>query len=316
MLTAGLLILAGLCALITGAEVLVRGAVWIALRLGISPMTIGLTLVAFGTSAPELMVSLEAARLQRADIALSNVLGSNLANVLLIVGVAASMRRIRLYVDRMECWFMLLATALAGVPYLLGTGIDRLLGSGMVVLLLCFCWLLLHRERRRPEAHRTTATAPGGAPRWALNVAFVLLGLGLLKYGADWLIDGAIDVARVLGMSEVLIGMTIVAVGTSLPELATSVVAARRGHPEIAVGNILGSNIFNIGMVLGLTALVFPLPVAHAATGPLMVATAVSAVVLVAVLRQFQGVPRGVGAAFLLSWGGYVAWEIMRSLGA
>ncbi len=314
MLHACLLILAGLVALIVAADLLVRGAVWIALRLGISPMTVGLTLVAFGTSAPELMVSLDAAAKDMGTIALANVLGSNNANILLIVGAAALIRRIRIHVARLELLFLLLATALAGLPYVLGCHVERWLGVLMLLMLLAFCWALLHRERHRPAAHHPTPPRPpGGAGRWLLNVGLVLVGLLGLKYGADWLIDGSSAVARHFGMGEALIGMTVVAVGTSLPELATSVVAARKDQPEIAVGNILGSNIFNVGLVLGAASLIFPLPVVHAETGALMGATVVSAILLCVVLRAAGGVPRAMGGAFLLGWIGYVGWEVWRA---
>lgn len=313
MFTAVLQILGGLVALILGAEALVRGAVWIALRLGISPMTVGLTLVAFGTSAPELMVSLEAAREGRAAIAVSNVLGSNVANVLLIVGVAALIQRIRLEVDRLECWFMLLATALAAVPYLAGGQLGRPLGAAMLAMLVLFCWLLLYRERQRGRQPELQTRPAGGAARWAVQLGLIALGLLALKYGADWLITGSVTIAQEFGMSDALIGMTIVAIGTSLPELATTIVAARRQQPEIAVGNVLGSNVFNIGSVLGLTALVMPLPVDRAETGPLMVMTGVSAVALCLVLRTWSGVPRGVGLGFLLAWCGYAGWETWRT---
>ena len=308
-----LAIAAGLVLLVIGADLLVRGAVWIALTLGMSRMAVGLTLVAMGTSMPEMLVSLTAARSGHSAIAMANVLGSNVANVLLIVGIAAAIRRIQLRTDRLELVFLLVATAVAAVPFLFVPSVDRALAGGMVVMLAVFCLLLLRRERSRLQhpglepPHRATATG------WLVHLAVLAVGLLLLAYGAEWLVDGSVAIARSYGVSDAIIGMTVVAVGTSLPELATSAVAAARGQPEIAVGNVLGSNIFNVGAVLGIAALVQPFPVDTAALGGLMVATAASALLLAAVLRLQHGVRRGMGVLFVLAYAGYIAFEIRTS---
>jgi len=311
-----LAIAVGLVLLVVGADLLVRGAVWIALTLGMSRMAVGLTLVAMGTSMPEMLVSLTAARSGHSAIAMANVLGSNLANVLLIVGIAAAIRRIHLRTDWLELLFMLLATALVAVPFVAAPSVDRPLAGGMVAMLVIFCLLLLRRERTRLEhpGHETPhrATLVG----WLVHLIVLTVGLALLAYGAEWLVDGAVVIARSLGTSDAIIGMTVVAVGTSLPELATSAVAAARGQPEIAVGNILGSNIFNVGCVLGISALVQPFAVEQAALGGLMVATAASALLLAAVLRLQHGVSRTMGVLFVLGYAGYLAWEIHGSRGA
>jgi cation:H+ antiporter len=309
-------IVVGLVLLVVGADLLVRGAVWIALTLGMSRMAVGLTLVAMGTSMPEMLVSLTAARSGHSAIAMANVLGSNVANVLLIVGIAAAIRGIRLRTDWLELAFMLLATALAAVPFLAAPSVDRPLAGGMVAMLALFCLLLLRRERTRLE-HPGHEPAPRATPvGWLVHLGVLAVGLGLLVVGAEWLVDGSVVVARSLGVSDAIIGMTVVAVGTSLPELATSTVAAARGQPEIAVGNVLGSNIFNVGCVLGLSALVQPFGVDRAALGGLMVATAGSALLLAAVLRLQHGVNRRTGAVFLLVYAGYLAWEIRAAGGA
>jgi cation:H+ antiporter len=308
-----LAIAAGLVALVVGADLLVRGAVWIALSIGMSHMAVGLTLVAMGTSMPELMVSLTAARMGSSEIAMANVIGSNVANVLLIVGTAAAVCAVKLHVRWFELLFMLLATALACLPFVLDAEMSRPIAGSMVVMLVLFCGLLMRRERAhattpgRPPTHRATAVG------WLLNVLFLVLGFLLLAYGAEWLVDGAVVVAKSLGLSQAVIGMTIVAIGTSLPELATSIVAAVRKQPEIAIGNVVGSNIFNVGAVLGIAALIRPFPVETVALGPLIVVTVLSAVALVAVLRICKGVPRVVGFLFLICYFGFLTREVMRS---
>ncbi len=306
---------AGLLLLIAGASTLVRGAVWIALVLGVSRMTVGLTLVAFGTSLPELLVSLTSAWHGASDIALANVIGSNTMNVLLIVGVSAAICPIRLAVDWLELGYMLVATALVGVTFATGM-VDRPIAGAMVVMLALFCWQLVRRERRRgcdlDAAHVGNAPPRATAAGWALHLALIAAGFLLLKFGAEWLIDSAVASARSLGLSDALIGMTIVAGGTSLPELATSALAAKKGHPEIAIGNVVGSNIFNVGSVLGCCGLIQPLP-AQPTLLPLMIATGISALWLVVLLRATNGVGRRSGAAFLLAYAGYIGWEAHRS---
>jgi cation:H+ antiporter len=303
-------IAAGLGLLVGGASFLVRGAVWIALVLGLSRMAIGLTLVAMGTSMPELMVSLSAARSGHSAIAMANVIGSNTANVLLIVGVAAAIRAIHTEVRGLEVGYLLLATALAGVPFLVGAEVSRWLGAGMMVMLVAFCAQLLQRERRQRTTEtgsRPASTASG----WLLHLGLFAGGLLALVYGAEWLVDGSVSIAKSFGMSEALVGMTIVAVGTSLPELATSALAARRGESAIAIGNVIGSNIFNVGAVLGGAAVLQPFPVATGELWRLMVATAVSAVWLLAVLVGRFGVGRAMGITMLVAYFGYLALEVV-----
>lgn len=308
-----LAILAGLVGLVVGADLLVRGAVWIALSFGMSHMAVGLTLVAMGTSLPELMVSLTAAQMGSNEIAMANVLGSNVANVLLIIGAAASLCAIRLKVRWFELLFLLLATALAAVPFVVTQAMSRPVAGAMVAMLVVFCGWLLRRERSGGDTPGHPRPPLPTLRGWVVHVALVAAGFALLAYGAEWLVDGAVVIAGSLGLSEAVIGMTVVAVGTSLPELATSVVAALRKQPEIAIGNVLGSNIFNVGAVLGVAALIRPFPVDVAALWPLMIATAVSAVALVVVLRAAAGVPRAVGTFFLLGYAGYLTFEVVRS---
>ncbi len=257
------LFIIGLGFLIGGAEALVRGASRLAAAVGISPLVIGLTVVAFGTSVPELAVSVRAGYFGQADVALGNVVGSNICNVLLILGAAAAVAPLAISARlvRFDVWVMIGVSLI-----LLMLVMDGRVGRVDSLLLLAgavayTAWLIY--ESRKRDAHRPETAPSGEDParkitrhNWLINVGLVLLGLVLLTVGAQWLVNGAVTFARALGISELIVGLTIVAVGTSLPELATSVVAAARGQRDIAVGNVVGSNIFNILVVLGLSAAV------------------------------------------------------------
>ena len=307
--------LAGLLMLVVGAEVLVRGAVWIALVLGMSRIAVGLTLVSIGTSLPELLVTLSAASGDpgdgRADIGMGNVLGSNVANVLLIIGATAAIRAVHVRVRWFELVYMLLLSALACVPFVAG-GVDRWLAAIMVAVLVAFLYRLLARERaaRRllADEPRPNTTAAG----WLLHLLMLIAGFAMLKYGADWLVDGASAIAEHMGMKKGLIGVTIVAIGTSMPELVTSLIAALRGQPEICIGNVVGSNIFNVGAVLGGAGLLQPFAISDDPVLPMSLAfTVASAIALVAVLRAMQGVTRGVGVLFLIVYAGFLACGVL-----
>ncbi|WP_345294285.1 calcium/sodium antiporter [Luteimonas vadosa] len=253
-----LLLLAGFVLLVAGAEALVRAAVRLAGATGLSPLVIGLTVVAYGTSAPEFAASLGAALTGVPDLALGNVIGSNIANVLLILGATAlaaplvvSRQMVRLDVPIMV-GVSLLAFALAA---------DGRLGRGDGLLLLAggvgYSVLLVWMGKRKPD----DAVAPEVETtpvRWGRDIGLLLSGLAALVLGARWLVEGAVAVAGLFGMSELVIGLTVVAVGTSLPELATSILAAMRGQRDLAVGNIVGSCIFNLLLVLGATAAIAP----------------------------------------------------------
>ncbi|MCR9244324.1 MAG: calcium/sodium antiporter [bacterium] len=300
-------VMAGLVMLVVGAELLVRGAVWIALVLGMSRMAVGLTLVAIGTSLPELLVSLTAAKKGNDDVALTNVLGSNVANVWLIVGTAAAICAIRLKVRWFELTYLLIATALLAVPFLVGCGIEPVTSSLMLAMLVVFCTQLLLRERRDrktapPDKNKPIPTPVG----WVTHVGLFIGGFFGLSYGAEWLVDGAIVVAENLGLDPGLAGFIIIAIGTSLPELATSVVAALRRQPEICIGNVLGSNIFNVGAVLGTAGMLQPFEIDGKSTFP-MIATAVSTLMLIVMLRLCTGVPRWAGWLFLALYAGTLA---------
>ncbi|MDW8325921.1 MAG: calcium/sodium antiporter [Anaerolineales bacterium] len=284
-----LMLLGGLAALTLGAEVLVRGAARLAAALGISPLVIGLTVVAFGTSSPELAVSVQAAWSGEAgaDIAIGNVVGSNIFNVLLILGLSAvvaplivSQQLVRVDVPIMIGVSLLFALMASDGK------VDRLDGLLLFSGLIAYTAFAIHQGRKESKAvedeyAQEFGEKPRGTGQIMLNLAFVVGGLVMLTLGSNWFVDGAIALARAFGVSELVIGLTIVAGGTSLPEVATSVMASLKGERDIAVGNVVGSNIFNLLSVLGLAALVAPdgVNVASAAFDfdiPVMIAVAVA----------------------------------------
>ncbi|MBE7473253.1 MAG: sodium:calcium antiporter [Anaerolineae bacterium] len=283
-----LLFIAGLVLLIGGAEILLRGATRLAAALGISPLVIGLTVVAFGTSSPELAVTIQSAWAGQGDIALGNVVGSNICNVLLILGLSALITP--LVVLQKLIW--LDVPLMIGLSFLmLLMGLDGFIGrfDGAILftgIIIYTVWSIRQsrRESRQVKQEYTQeyGSEPSQSPRQLLlYVGLVIAGLILLTLGSNWLVEGAIALARTLGVSELLIGLTIIAVGTSLPEVAASVMASLKGERDIAVGNVIGSNIFNILSVLGLTSLVTPGGVNVPETAlhfdiPVMIATAVA----------------------------------------
>jgi cation:H+ antiporter len=280
---------AGLAVLTVGAEVLVRGASRLAAAVGISPLVIGLTVVAFGTSSPEMAVSVSSALQGQAgaDIAVGNVVGSNIFNVLLILGLSAvvaplivSQQLVRVDVPIMiGVSVLLLIMALDG-------NVSRLEGVLLFAGVIAYTTFAIYQGRKESKAveeeyAREFGEKPRGAGQIALNVAFVVAGLALLVLGSNWFVNGAIALARAFGVSELVIGLTIVAAGTSMPEVATSVMASIKGEREIAVGNVVGSNLFNILAVLGLSAIVAPVgvnvaPAAFDFDIPVMIAVAVA----------------------------------------
>ena len=302
-----LLIAVGLVGLLLGGEMLVRGAVGVAARLGLPPMVIGLTLVGFGTSTPELLTSVQAALAGAPGIALGNVVGSNTANILLILGVAALLLPVAVSPGtfRRDGAALALATALCVAATLAGT-IGRLWGAALVAGLALFLFTTLRSSRADPDA--AADELPG--LRAALPVSLVLsaAGLAVTIVGAKLLVDGAVSVARDFGVSEALIGVTIVAIGTSLPELATTLVAARRGQNDVAFGNVIGSNIFNVLGILGITALVSPLAVApQIAAFDIWVMTAATVGLIAAAVTGWR-ITRAEGAALLVAYAAYIGW--------
>jgi cation:H+ antiporter len=303
-----LTILAGLVLLVVGGELLVRGAVATALRFGVSAMVIGLTLVGFGTSTPELVTSLEAAFLGAPGIAVGNVVGSNTANILLILGLAAAITPIG--VDRATLrrdGTVVMLAALACLAAVLSGDVGRVAGAILVTLLAGYVYYT-YRHPPPPAARpEDPALVPGPAPqRLATGLILFAAGLALTILGADLLVGGAIELARAWQVSDVVIGVTIVAIGTSLPELVTSITAAVRKQPDIALGNIIGSNIFNVLGILGVTALVHPVEVPAAILALDIWAMLGATVLLLVCAATGARLSRGEGGLFLAAYAAYL----------
>lgn len=277
-----LIFLLGLAALIVGAEALVRGASRLSATFGISPLVIGLTVVAFGTSSPELAVSIKSALSDQASIAVGNVVGSNIFNVLFILGVSAlivplvvSKQLIRLDVP------VMIGLSVGALLLVLDGRYGRMDGFVLVAGLVAYVWFLIHQSRKEAREAGPPETEQLPVGNQFMNIGLVLFGLVLLIFGSRWLVDSAVAFADYMGVSELVVGLTIVAAGTSLPEVVTSIVAAMRGERDIAVGNVVGSNIFNILGVLGIASIVAPagIDVSPAVIGfdiPVMIAVALA----------------------------------------
>lgn len=313
-----ILLLVGLAILIKGADWLVTGASSVAARAGITPLVIGLTIVAFGTSAPELAVSVTASLSGSNDLAIGNILGSNIANILLILGLAAVISP--LVVQRTTVWkeipFALLAIIAVGIlsqDVLLDGGSASVLTRSDGLVLISFFVIFLYyvielarssRNEVADEPHRY------GYPRSFFMITAGLMGLVI---GGNWIVAGAVALANAVGMSEALVGLTIVAVGTSLPELATSIVAAKKGKADIAVGNIVGSNIFNVFWILGASAFITPLPFAEPLLMDLWMALLATLLLFFALfIGKKHTIDRWQGILFVLIYLVYLAYIISR----
>ncbi|AUH62856.1 calcium/sodium antiporter [Paracoccus zhejiangensis] len=259
MIVDSLLVLAGLVLLVLGGDNLVKGAVNLSLRLGVTPTVVGLTVVAFGTSAPEMLVSVSAALKGSTDIAMGNVVGSNIANVLVILGACAALTGIPTKgLDLNESWVMMMAASVVLIVMAVSGPIGRIDGLLLLAMLGLVLWRQLSTAGAGGEGDLEGADASASGGKIALWLA---IGLVALPVGAQLLVTGATDIARSFGISEAVIGLTLVAVGTSLPELAASIASARAGRADMALGNVVGSNLFNILAILGITALIKPLPI-------------------------------------------------------
>jgi cation:H+ antiporter len=319
MITAGLFV-AGLVLLIGGADILVRGASRLALAAGISPLVVGLTVVAYGTSAPELAVSIQSGVAGQGALVLGNVMGSNIFNVLLILGMSALIAP--LVVSRQLVRFdvpLMIGVSVLFLLLALDGAIGRLDGALLLAGAIGYTVYSVVQSRRETqrEADRAPDQEPSPQPArpWYINVLFILGGLALLVVGANWLVDSAVSVAEAFGVSELIIGLTIVAAGTSLPEVATSVIASIKGERDIAVGNVVGSNIFNLLLVMGAATLVSPdaIPVPRAALAfdlPVMLAVAVACLPIF-----FTGymIARWEGALFLAYYVAYTLYLILNA---
>jgi cation:H+ antiporter len=317
-----LLFVAGLISLILGAEMLVRGASKAASGLGISPLIVGLTVVAFGTSAPELAVSIGGALSGQADIALGNVVGSNIFNVLFILGLSAII--VPLTVSQQIIRFdvpLMIFVSVTVLVLCLDQIITRFDGLLLVASLILYVAILVvfslrsQTSKKEPDQKIQPGEHSKDQVNWLLNISLVVLGLVLLVLGTRWFVSSAVSFAGYLGVSELIVGLTIVAAGTSMPEVVTSVIAAVRGERDIAVGNVVGSNIFNILGVLGISSMFAPsgIPVSESIMGfdiPLMIAVAVACL---PIFFTSRAISRWEGALFM---GYYIAYTLYLTLNA
>ena len=314
--------LAGLVLLIVGADVLVRGASRLARLIGISPLVVGLTVVAFGTCAPELAVSLQAALDGQGDIALGNVIGSNILNVLLILGVSATLAPLVVSAQLVRADVPVMIGASLGVLLL---GLDGRLSRWDGLLFTAGAvgyavFLIRHSRKQATTQQADSSDQPDNSDRqahhgWLWNSGLIISGLVLLVFGSRWLVAGAVVLARTLGLSELVIGLTVIAAGTGLPEVATSALASWRGEPEIAVGNVVGSNILNIFLVLGFTSLLAPDGIGVPATAlrfdiPVLLATAVACL---PIFFSDSLISRWEGVLFLFYYFAYTAYLVLNS---
>ena len=313
----------GAAILMIAGDLLVRGAMGISLRSGLSATFVSLTVVALGTSLPELIVSVQAALSGSTDMALGNVIGSNIANVLLILGVPALILAVNTNAKehKRNVMMMMLATLAFGAVSWTGS-INKAAGVGFLVALVVIIALSLYFSRQ-PETAAATATPtnestgednPADLSATKL-AAFILVGVIGLPIGAHGLIEGARDIALAIGLSETAIGLTIIALGTSLPELAASVAAAWRGRTDVIMGNVIGSNLMNVLAIIGVTSLITPLNTsAYLVKLDVMMLVAVSAILSLIVFAKWP-IGKGLGMAFLAGYAGFTALALSHTVG-
>jgi cation:H+ antiporter len=317
-----ILFIIGFIFLIKGADWLVDGASKLARRLRISSLVIGLTVVAFGTSAPELGVNLYASFQGNTDIAISNILGSNIFNILFILGISTII--FPLFVSEDMVWkqipLSLLAAVVLGIlandSLIDNSGLSVLTRIDGLILLVFFMFFIYYIFETAKKERKEGKSQDVGTKQYSLfkAISFTVLGLIGLTLGAKWVVDGAIKLAEALGISQSLIGLTIVAIGTSLPELATSAMAAYKRNTDIAVGNIVGSNIFNIFFILGVSAIVRPLPFNYTSNIDVLVTIMASALLFVAMFtgRKRHLLERWEGTIFIVLYAGFITYLILR----
>ncbi len=313
-----LLLIIGIALLVKGADWLVDGSSSLAKKLGVSSLVIGLTVVAFGTSMPELVVNIFSAITGKGDVAFGNIVGSSIANILLILGAAGIFMTVK--VQHSTTWkeipFSLLAAlallSFSASPIL--NGKEAIIGrSEGIVFLLFFCIFLYYVFEMTKKSHETFESLKVHKGSVLKSAGLIILGLAGLYLGGKWTIDGAVFLARLAGVSEYMIGLTIVAIGTSLPELFTSVIAAWKGDSDLAVGNVVGSNIFNIFLVLGITSIITPLSVPMFGIFDLLVLCAATLCLFFAMfIGKRHELERWQSACFLLFYLSFVIWIILR----
>lgn len=312
-----LLFILGFPLVIYGANALVDGSSAVAKRFNISDIVIGLTIVAFGTSAPELVVSVMSSIKGNPEIAIGNVVGSNIANILLILGICALITP--LSVKRATVWkeipFSFLAVLVLGfmtADRLLDGAVPLISRTDGLVLLAFFFIFLYYTVSLALSKHEEPTIKPEDLPIWRASIG-IAAGLTALVFGGKFVVDGAVALALAAGVSASLVGLTIVAVGTSLPELATSVVAARKKKSDIAVGNVVGSNIFNVFWILGVSAVISPLPLAASGNVDIAVAIAVSGALFAAMFIGKRHTLEPVqGFLMLLAYAVYIVYLVIR----
>ncbi len=306
----------GLVALYFGAEALVKGGAGLALRLGITPLVVGLTVIAFGTSSPEMVVSTQAAVSGNGAIAVGNVVGSNICNIALILGLCAMISPLRadLQVIRREVPIMIGAAVLA-LLVLIDGRVARWEGGLLLASLIAYTWLTVKQARaetsRAAESEFSEELGQRKPSRLSLSIVAVIGGLAILVVGSNLFVTGAVTLAERWGMSQLAIGLTIVAVGTSLPELATSLLAAIKKQGDVAIGNVVGSNIFNVLGILGVAALVQPIHAPELAWLDLGAMLFVS-LALLPVVRSGGRINRWEGAALFVVYAAYTVWLLRQ----
>ncbi|MBS3998879.1 MAG: calcium/sodium antiporter [Desulfobulbaceae bacterium] len=308
MILSFLMLLLASALLYFGADGLVGGSARIAFKMGIKPLIVGLTIVAFGTSSPELVVSVNANLAGNSDITLGNVIGSNICNIGLIVGITALIKPINvsLQIVRKDI-FIMCAVSVLPLIMLIDGQIGRVEGVILILLLVVYLWLLIFMTSKKGNLEVDTeidSIVKKSKPMW-MNIAFIIGGLALLIVGADLFVEHAIEIARFFNVSESVIGLTIVAIGTSLPELATSVVASIKGESDISLGNIVGSNIFNILAILGIAAVISPISFGNITYIDLSIML-MFAVILLPLARTGFIIDRKEGIVLLLLYVGYI----------
>lgn len=311
MLVPSLLILLSCLILFAGAELLVRGGASLALKLGLTPLLVGLTVVAFGTSMPELIVSLKAAFLGQSDIAIGNVVGSNLFNIAIILGLSAVVFPIttHLQILRWDAPVLLGVTLLVPLTFLDGV-VSRLEGGILVLAAIAYTWWAIRMAKKdQAQGHEAHVDIPEIKERGSVftDILKIVGGLVVLVLGSRLLVDNAVVIAKSLGVSEAIIGLTVIAAGTSMPELATSVVAAFRKQSDIALGNVLGSNLFNLLFVLGGSSLIHPVATSGLKPVDLWMMIGLTAV-LVPMLATGKRLSRSEGLLLVAGYGGYLAY--------
>jgi cation:H+ antiporter len=311
------LLCVGLGILIIGAEALVNGSASIAKKFGISSLVIGLTIVAFGTSAPELVINLFSAFQGKTDIALGNIIGSNISNILLILGICATIMELK--VQKSTTWkeipFALLAMILLlilGNDLAFGNATSNVLTRGDGIILLSvfsiFLYYIVGLTKNKEVEENTIKSYPLG-----ISTLLTLGGFIGLFFGGQLFVDNAVVLAKLAGFSEAFIGLTIVAIGTSLPELVTSVIATRKGHVDLAIGNIVGSNIFNVLWILGITSIIHPLAVSDVVQTDILIATGITILLFMIILiGKRHKIERWQGIIFIILYIVYTVFALLR----